>query len=411
MEIYVKQSKPSARTLSARAGHGQQDMAKGLQAYRNRTTQFASIPEEDDQALQGKFAIQRQEEVNDMLQGKFVMQFSDPFPQMPDFGDEEEEYEDTHSKKKFSGKGGHGVKLPSELQGSELGSLYHKLKQQKKLPAIFEEAGLDSGMAPVSADQNIDGKQFKKIRPILERLLKDREIRGEEKTESRKERSKGKKDTAEAKPPKFAKEYFELGKLLKLSFDELTRPQKRFIQNRFENEPDAFQAEVEAAGLNLEQVKRTFELDLEDDSLSEESPTQLKSGYNFLLKKYVTQLQRSDKLMQQKVENQTGLPDQLKAGVENLSGYSLDAVKVHYNSPKPAQLQAYAYTQGTDIHVGPGQERYLGHEAWHVVQQMQGRVQPTTQLQGVAVNDNEGLEREADVMGEKVKYGEVSILE
>lgn len=99
--------------------------------------------------------------------------------------------------------------------------------------------------------------------------------------------------------------------------------------------------------------------------------------------------------------NQTGLPDRLKAGVENLSGYSLDAVRVHYNSPKPAQLQALAYTQGTEIHVASGQEKHLPHEAWHVVQQMQGRVKPTLQMKGVQINDDEGLEREADVMGDK----------
>jgi hypothetical protein len=100
--------------------------------------------------------------------------------------------------------------------------------------------------------------------------------------------------------------------------------------------------------------------------------------------------------------NNTGLPDNLKSGVENLSGYSMDDVKVHYNSDKPAQLQALAYTQGTGIHVAPGQEQHLPHEAWHVVQQMQGRVQPTMQMkEGVAVNDNKGLESEADVMGGK----------
>lgn len=97
--------------------------------------------------------------------------------------------------------------------------------------------------------------------------------------------------------------------------------------------------------------------------------------------------------------NRTGLPDNLKSGIENMSGYSMDDVRVHYNSSKPAQLQALAYTQGTDIHVAPGQEKHLPHEAWHVVQQKQGRVQPTMQLQGVNVNDNEGLEKEADVMG------------
>lgn len=98
--------------------------------------------------------------------------------------------------------------------------------------------------------------------------------------------------------------------------------------------------------------------------------------------------------------NKTGMPDALKAGVESLSGYSLDDVRVHYNSLKPAQLQARAYTQGTEIHVASGQEEHLPHEAWHVVQQAQGRVKPTLQMKGkVNVNDDAGLEREADVMG------------
>lgn len=146
-------------------------------------------------------------------------------------------------------------------------------------------------------------------------------------------------------------------------------------------------------------------VDEEDDRMVQgKFATQLQDEEEETLQgKIVAQLQSTDEEepVQQKVENRTGLPDRIKNGVENLSGYSLDAVKVHYNSSKPAQLQALAYTQGTDIHVGPGQECYLGHEAWHVVQQMQGRVQPTTQLQGIAVNDNEGLEREADVMGGK----------
>jgi hypothetical protein len=104
----------------------------------------------------------------------------------------------------------------------------------------------------------------------------------------------------------------------------------------------------------------------------------------------------------QRKENNTGLPDNLKIGMENLSGISLDDVKVHRNSDKPAQLQAHAYAQGTDIHLGAGQEKHLPHEAWHVVQQKQGRVKPTMQLKGkVNVNDNSGLEREADVMGAK----------
>jgi uncharacterized protein DUF4157 len=101
-------------------------------------------------------------------------------------------------------------------------------------------------------------------------------------------------------------------------------------------------------------------------------------------------------------ESSNGLPDGLKAGVENLSGVSLDVVKVHYNSARPAQLRALAYTQGADIHVAPGQEKHLPHEVWHAVQQMQGRVRPSMQIEGgVYVSDDAGLEREADVMSAK----------
>ncbi|UTW62813.1 DUF4157 domain-containing protein [bacterium SCSIO 12741] len=102
----------------------------------------------------------------------------------------------------------------------------------------------------------------------------------------------------------------------------------------------------------------------------------------------------------QRQANNTGLPDNLKSGIENLSGYSMNDVQVHYNSSKPAQLNAHAYAQGSQIHLGPGQEKHLPHEAWHVVQQKQGRVQATTQLKaGTPINDDEGLEREADIMG------------
>jgi hypothetical protein len=70
--------------------------------------------------------------------------------------------------------------------------------------------------------------------------------------------------------------------------------------------------------------------------------------------------------------NRTGLPDNIRSGVEALSGASMDSVR----APGPAAgnggnplLSALAYTQGSDIHVGPGQETALPHEAWHVVQQ------------------------------------------
>ncbi|RCW76444.1 hypothetical protein [Pseudorhodoferax soli] len=42
------------------------------------------------------------------------------------------------------------------------------------------------------------------------------------------------------------------------------------------------------------------------------------------------------------------------------------------------------------------------HEAWHVVQQAQGRAQPTMQMAGAAVSNGAVLEREADAMGLRV---------
>jgi hypothetical protein len=100
------------------------------------------------------------------------------------------------------------------------------------------------------------------------------------------------------------------------------------------------------------------------------------------------------------VEERGGLPALLKAGVERLSGLSMDDVKVHRHSAEPARLRAHAFTHGTDIHIAPGQERHLPHEAWHVVQQKQGRVAPTHVLaHGAPLNDDAALEDEADRMG------------
>ena len=115
--------------------------------------------------------------------------------------------------------------------------------------------------------------------------------------------------------------------------------------------------------------------------------------------------EEDDELMQGKFEtpeqkrNETGMSDNLKAGIEDLSGFAMDDVRVHYNSPEPATVQALAYTQGTDIYFAPGQEQHLPHEAWHVAQQMAGRVEPTTEVSGLPVNDCIELEHEADVMG------------
>ncbi|MEM0998207.1 MAG: DUF4157 domain-containing protein [Bacteroidota bacterium] len=96
-----------------------------------------------------------------------------------------------------------------------------------------------------------------------------------------------------------------------------------------------------------------------------------------------------------------GLPGDLKTNMESMSGQDLSDVQVHKNSAKPGEIGAHAYAKGSDIYLGPGQEKHLPHEAWHTVQQKTGRVTPTTDVGGVAVNDDPGLESEADRMGDK----------
>ncbi|MFZ6765717.1 DUF4157 domain-containing protein [Undibacterium sp. Di26W] len=93
------------------------------------------------------------------------------------------------------------------------------------------------------------------------------------------------------------------------------------------------------------------------------------------------------------------MPGRLRQGIESLSGMSMKHVKVHYNASQPTQYRAHAYAQGSHIYLAPGQEMHLPHEAWHVVQQAQGRVAPTARTHGVAVNTDQSLEHEADRMG------------
>ena len=95
-------------------------------------------------------------------------------------------------------------------------------------------------------------------------------------------------------------------------------------------------------------------------------------------------------------KNTSGIPAGLKAKYEQRSGISMDDVSVHYNSAKPVQYGALAYTQGNDVYLSPGQEKHLGHELGHVIQQKQGRVPITGSVGGAPLNDDPALEQEAD---------------
>ena len=100
----------------------------------------------------------------------------------------------------------------------------------------------------------------------------------------------------------------------------------------------------------------------------------------------------------QRAANRTGLPDTLKARVEALSGLSMDAVQVHRNSPTPHTTERARLCPGPRY--PSGARAGAAFAARSVVQQAQGRVRPTKHLKApVVVNDEVGLEHEADVMG------------
>lgn len=101
----------------------------------------------------------------------------------------------------------------------------------------------------------------------------------------------------------------------------------------------------------------------------------------------------------------TGIPGAVQAKFEVASGMSFEDVRVHYNSPRPAQLGAYAYTQGNQVYIGPGQERHLEHELGHVVQQKQGLVKAEGYLNGLPVNRDPKLERAADLGADQPVQG------
>ncbi len=107
------------------------------------------------------------------------------------------------------------------------------------------------------------------------------------------------------------------------------------------------------------------------------------------------------------------LPQPVQAKMADAFDFNFDSVRVHQDD-KASAMGALAYTQGSDVHFAPGQydpdsargQELLGHELAHVVQQTEGRVQATTQLKGVGLNDDSALEREADDWGARAARGE-----
>lgn len=104
-------------------------------------------------------------------------------------------------------------------------------------------------------------------------------------------------------------------------------------------------------------------------------------------------IQKADAI---KMKNQTGLSDAMKDRLERKTGFSADDLRVYRNSPLPATMGALAISEGSNIHLGPGNDGCLNHELGHWVQKKMGRVRATKTENGIPINDDSSLEREAD---------------
>jgi hypothetical protein len=118
-------------------------------------------------------------------------------------------------------------------------------------------------------------------------------------------------------------------------------------------------------------------------------------------------------------------PLQLKAGpgfnaknpvmakMEEAFDSDFSDVNLHTDSDQASQLGALAYAQGNDVHFAPGQynpasqagQELLGHELAHVVQQRNGQVSAQAKEGGIPLNQDSGLESEADAMGKLAAQG------
>lgn len=105
----------------------------------------------------------------------------------------------------------------------------------------------------------------------------------------------------------------------------------------------------------------------------------------------------------------TTLPASMHGPVAQQYGLDASSVNIHPESEQAPAMNALAFTQGNAIHFAPGQyspetksgKELIGHELTHVVQQQQGRVGTSNNKQAKSnlINDDAGLEKEADQQG------------
>ena|GEM_PF-3801876 len=102
------------------------------------------------------------------------------------------------------------------------------------------------------------------------------------------------------------------------------------------------------------------------------------------------------------------LSEDVRGFMEPRFGADFSGVRVHTGGEAVQmnqELGAQAFTHGSDVYFGageePGNNELTAHELTHVVQQSQVRVNTTTQLKGLGVDNATGLEYEVDATGAK----------
>lgn len=109
-------------------------------------------------------------------------------------------------------------------------------------------------------------------------------------------------------------------------------------------------------------------------------------------------------------ESDTGIPGPVLAKMEHAFQTDFSAVRVHADSSHAESMGALAYARGNDIHFAPGKynpgtregQELLGHELAHVHENRKSPAGVTRWLKGgEPVNDNPGLERNADRLGRR----------
>jgi hypothetical protein len=103
------------------------------------------------------------------------------------------------------------------------------------------------------------------------------------------------------------------------------------------------------------------------------------------------------------------LPPEVSAKMESTMDVDTSQINIKKDSEKAEAAGALAMAQGNEIHFAKGQydpnskqgQSLIGHEVKHFEQQSKGQVQATSSVNGMPVNDNAGLEAEADRAGEQ----------